>query len=89
MTTRDNLDTDLSPKAIEGVLRARADSFRYDAEMEKAGELDSEQLSPALRMARAYYEDAKRAAIAAGKDVSDPVPAQSGDRLAAAYRSLS
>jgi hypothetical protein len=79
---------DLSAENIVRVLRDRANNFRYDPELEKAGELSGEEMSPSLRMARGYYADAKRAAAAAGRDVSDPAPAQTDDRLANAYKNL-
>ncbi|MGV9322462.1 hypothetical protein [Streptomyces sp. NPDC003660] len=90
MNTRDNLDVASNPENIESVLRDRADAFRYNEHMEKAAEMEAkgESLSSSLRMSLGYYKDAKKAATAAGRDVSDPAPAQSGDRLANAYKNL-
>ncbi|MFI9252475.1 hypothetical protein [Streptomyces sp. NPDC053069] len=87
MNTRDNIDPGSNPDGIERVLRARAEAFRYSSEMEKAAEqaTKGEQLAPSLRMALGYYSDAKKAAGAAGRDVSAPVAA---DNLSAAYNSL-
>ncbi|GGW18659.1 MULTISPECIES: hypothetical protein [Streptomyces] len=87
MNTRDNIDPSSNPDGIERVLRARADAFRYDPEMENAAELAAkgEQLTPSLRMALGYYSDAKKAAGAAGREISAPATA---DNLSAAYSSL-
>ncbi|MET7976716.1 hypothetical protein ABZW44_27460 [Streptomyces mirabilis] len=90
MTLRDNLDTDHNPESIERVLRDRAATFHYSSDMEAAAGMAAkgEELSPSLRMALGYYSDARKAADASGRDVSDPNPAQTGNRLADAYANL-
>ncbi|MEV4338770.1 hypothetical protein [Streptomyces sp. NPDC049590] len=90
--TTDNLDTSgLTQNSLERVLRSRAESWQHSAEMEKAAELvaNGEQLSPSARMALGYYKDAKKAAAATGRDVSAPANSHGGDKLTAAYRTLS
>ncbi|MGW3739837.1 hypothetical protein ACWD62_04310 [Streptomyces sp. NPDC005146] len=74
------------------MLRERADSWQHNGEMEKAAELAAkgEQMSPSARMALGYYSDGKKAAVAAGRDTSDPASSSEGaDRLAAAYDAIS
>ncbi|MGW0793960.1 hypothetical protein [Streptomyces sp. NPDC002692] len=90
MTLRDDLDMTRRPEDIERILRGRADNFRFSPDLEVAADLmeKGERLSPERTMALGYYEDAKRAADASGRDVSDPVPEQTGNRLANAYNNL-
>ncbi|MEV0139349.1 hypothetical protein [Streptomyces globisporus] len=91
MTTRDNLDSGLSQRAIEGALRSRADSWQYNEEMEKAAALEENgaQLSSTLRMSLGYYRTGKKAAAAAGRNVSDAEGSEDSGTLSAAYRSPS
>ncbi|WP_328561808.1 hypothetical protein [Streptomyces coelicoflavus] len=74
---------------MERALRARAETWQYNREMEKAAALDAAggTLSNSVRLALGYYRDGKNAAQAAGRDVSGS--GDIGDSLAAAYRSLS
>jgi hypothetical protein len=91
MTIRDHIDSGMTDESIAGILRARAESWNYSPEMEKAAELAANggHLSPEARMALGFYETAKRAAAASGRDVSGPADSTGADRIAAAYRSLS
>jgi hypothetical protein len=77
---------------LERVLRDRANYWQRNEEMENAAELAAkgEQLSATARMALGYYSVAKKAATAAGRDVSDPATSsEAADKLAAAYDAIS
>ncbi|MFD5191336.1 hypothetical protein ACFWMU_24880 [Streptomyces sp. NPDC058357] len=91
MPNNDSMLGELAPATLERVLRARAESWQHNGEMEKAAELAAKgaQLSPSARMALGYYSDGKKAATAAGRDVSDPAASTEGaDKLAAAYSAI-
>ncbi|MER8005025.1 hypothetical protein [Streptomyces sp. NPDC094149] len=90
MTTRDHIDSGMTDATITSILRARAESWSYSAEMENAAKLAASggHLSPESRLALGFYETAKRAAVAAGRDVSGPAASTGGDRIAAAYENL-
>ncbi|WP_158716753.1 MULTISPECIES: hypothetical protein [unclassified Streptomyces] len=84
----DNIDAgSYTPESLNRVLRARAEAWRYDPEMERAAEVFArgENLPSAVRMSLGYYRDGKKAAAAMGRDVSAPATA---DNLSAAYSSL-
>lgn len=93
MTTHDNLPAEgFTSALLERVLRERANSWQHDPEMEKAAELASKggQLSTTARLSLGYYSADKKAATAAGRDVSDPSSSSTGaDKLAAAYDAIS
>ncbi|MFI9152842.1 hypothetical protein [Streptomyces sp. NPDC053367] len=91
MTIRDHIDSGMSDETIASVLRSRAESWNYSAEMENAAKLAANggHLSPETRLALGFYTEGRKAAAASGRDVTGPANSTGEDRIAAAYRSLS
>ncbi|MFD8974650.1 hypothetical protein [Streptomyces sp. NPDC059593] len=93
MSNQDDLNiSDVTPGTLERTLRSRADAWSYSSETENAvaHSASSGHLSPEMRMAAGYYVNGKKAAAAAGRDVTDPdAPKDDAHKLTAAYRALS
>ncbi|WP_327162502.1 hypothetical protein [Streptomyces zaomyceticus] len=93
MSYQDDLDiSGVTPGTLERTLRSRADAWSYSAETENAVAhlAAGGHLTPEMRMAAGYYANGKKAAAAAGHDITDPdAPKDDAHKLTAAYRAIS
>lgn len=88
----DHLGDGLRPERIERALRNRAAAFNYDADLERLIALEAKgeapHIDPTTRMSIGSYKLMRKAAEAAGADVSNPVETETDRSYADAYRAI-
>jgi hypothetical protein len=86
---QDDLDTNgYTTGSLEQILRSRSDIWNFDNQAETAISYAAQggRVSPEMRMAMGYYQTGKKAAEAAGRDVTDPnAPKDGTNKLSAAF----